>query len=95
MCMTRGLLVTCVYRKLFVLRASDDLSGAMTLMSTDVERIGTGLQEIHDVWASLIGTAVGCAVLALFGEQHYLESLMPSTYPQSQLVSVLSYLWPW
>lgn len=64
--MTRGVLVLAIYRKILVLgEASEELLGAMTLMSTDVERIAAGLQEVHDIWASLLGTVVGCTILGV------------------------------
>jgi ATP-binding cassette subfamily C (CFTR/MRP) protein 1 len=67
--MTRGFLVMTIYDKTLKLDASsEELPGAMTLMSTDVEQITAGLQELHDVWASLLGTIVGCTILGTMGK---------------------------
>lgn len=52
--MLRGALVTVVHSKTMELDAVADKSGTLTLMSTDVERIGTGLAFVHEMWASLI-----------------------------------------
>lgn len=53
--MIRGSLVPLVYRhtmRLDVGIARD--SAALTLMSVDIERISSGLQHVHEVWASPI-----------------------------------------
>ena len=52
--MIRGGLVTLVFGKTMELDAVADKSATLTLMSTDVERIGTGLALVHELWASLI-----------------------------------------
>ncbi|KAF5649387.1 canalicular multispecific organic anion transporter 1 [Fusarium sp. NRRL 52700] len=51
--MVRASLVSLIYDrtlKLDLVEAKD--SAALTLMSTDVERIGQGLQFIHEIWAT-------------------------------------------
>ncbi len=74
MFMTRGALAGAVYKKTTEakLSAADD-SAAITLMSTDVERIRTGLLNMHEFWAntievvlasSLLGIQLGAAVVA-------------------------------
>jgi hypothetical protein len=35
----------------------------LTLMSTDVERIGQGVQFIHELWASLVEMGIGIYLL--------------------------------
>lgn len=40
-----------------------DNSAAVTLMSIDVERIQEGLQEFHEVWASIVQTCIATYIL--------------------------------
>lgn len=40
-----------------------DDSAAMTLMSTDVERITIGLNMMHETWAGVIEVAIGIYLL--------------------------------
>jgi ATP-binding cassette, subfamily C (CFTR/MRP), member 1 len=58
--MIRGSLVSVIYSKTLE-KATGNLndSAAITLMSTDVERIDNSLQNIHEVWAAPIETAIG------------------------------------
>lgn len=60
----RGCLVSAVYHKTTQapVSASDD-SAAVTLMSSDIERIRTGLMSLHEFWASPIQAAVACWLL--------------------------------
>ncbi|KAI0105969.1 putative ABC multidrug transporter [Daldinia grandis] len=53
--MTRSILVTETFIKATEARigTSDD-SAALTLMSTDIERINMGFKPLHDMWASFI-----------------------------------------
>ncbi|CAG7924068.1 unnamed protein product [Penicillium olsonii] len=63
--MVRGSLVTLIFEK--TLRMSTSAvadSGAITLMSTDIERISGCLREIHEVYCSLIEIAVALWLLA-------------------------------
>ncbi|KAK2605549.1 hypothetical protein N8I77_008378 [Diaporthe amygdali] len=62
--MVRGCLVSAVYHKTTQapVSASDD-SAAVTLMSSDIERIRTGLMSLHEFWASPIQAAVACWLL--------------------------------
>ncbi|KAM5346374.1 hypothetical protein ACJ41O_009379 [Fusarium nematophilum] len=62
--MVRGCLAAAVYRKTteMKLTGADD-SAALTLMSTDVERILLGAQDAHELWASTIEVAIGCWLL--------------------------------
>jgi ATP-binding cassette, subfamily C (CFTR/MRP), member 1 len=53
--MTRGALVSAIYRKTFVIGINSlDNSAAVSLMSTDTERIMVGLIFLHEVWANLV-----------------------------------------
>lgn len=63
--MLRGVLVTSIYRKTMSasLSAASDAS-AVTLMSTDVERIVLGMAKIHDAWSTLV--QVACAMYILY-----------------------------
>lgn len=38
-------------------------SAAVTLMSTDIEGVASGLQKIHDIWASVIELGLGVYLL--------------------------------
>ncbi|KAI9848831.1 MAG: hypothetical protein M1837_006347 [Sclerophora amabilis] len=53
--MVRGGLVSIIYRRTLDLSttALDD-SASVTLMSADVERIGTGMRYMHEAWASVV-----------------------------------------
>ncbi|KAI1626473.1 hypothetical protein EDD37DRAFT_648899 [Exophiala viscosa] len=60
----RGSLVSLIYYKtLTVSIPTAQDSSAITLMSTDVERSGTGLRYIHEIWASPID--IGLAIYLL------------------------------
>lgn len=64
--MIRGILTAAVFRKTIHIQitASDD-KAAVTLMSTDVDRIVTGLREIHELWANLIQIAIATYLLEI------------------------------
>ncbi|KJR86312.1 ABC transporter [Sporothrix schenckii 1099-18] len=64
MFMVRGALAGAVYRKTTEQRldAADD-AAALTLMSTDVERIRTGLLTINEYWANIIQVALASWLL--------------------------------
>lgn len=57
--MTRAILVTEIYNKAtrVPFGAGDD-SAAVTLMSTDIERIIFGMRSLHDVWACVLQVAI-------------------------------------
>lgn len=62
--MVRGVLVSAIYKKTTVVRASTAGDAeAITLMSTDVERIMQGLHNMHEFWANIIEAALGCWLL--------------------------------
>ncbi|KAM5360718.1 hypothetical protein ACJA88_014729 [Fusarium oxysporum] len=62
--MVRGILVLAVYEKTTELRMpADGDSGALTLMSTDVERITRGVLDLHEYWANTIQIALSCWLL--------------------------------
>ncbi|OBT65097.1 hypothetical protein VE03_05221 [Pseudogymnoascus sp. 23342-1-I1] len=53
--MARSILVTEIFVKATEARiGTGDDSAALTLMSTDIERINMGFRALHDIWASLI-----------------------------------------
>ncbi|GJC90927.1 ABC transporter FUM19 [Colletotrichum liriopes] len=61
---TRACLCAIVYRKttdLNLAQAND--ASSLTLMSTDVEHIGTGLLQMHQIWGGLVEVALGCWLL--------------------------------
>ena len=62
--MVRGILVLAVYEKTLELRMpTDGDSGALTLMSTDIERISRGILDLHEYWANTIQIALSCWLL--------------------------------
>lgn len=62
--MTRGCLVSAVYEKTTEMQilAGDD-AAAITLMSTDIERIASGMESMHDMWANVLEAGLGCWLL--------------------------------
>ncbi|KAH8589323.1 P-loop containing nucleoside triphosphate hydrolase protein [Bisporella sp. PMI_857] len=53
--MLRGTLVTAIYQKTTEISITAlDNSAAVTLMSTDVERIVVGFKQVHEFWANFI-----------------------------------------
>jgi ABC-type multidrug transport system fused ATPase/permease subunit len=62
--MTRSVLVTEIYLQATKARigVSDD-SAALTLMSTDMERIKYGMRSLHEVWASILQAALAAWML--------------------------------
>jgi hypothetical protein len=73
--MFRGTLVTAIFTKTteISITALGDLA-AVTLMSTDVERIVKGLREVHEMWANVIQVILATWLL---GEQLGLACLAP------------------
>lgn len=65
--MARGALASAIYEKTTISPDSADVGGgglaALTLMSTDVERIILGFITIHEVWANPVEVALGCWML--------------------------------
>lgn len=62
--MVRGALVTAIYRKTTEISITAlDNSAAITLMSTDVERVEFGLRMIHEFWASVLQIGLGTYIL--------------------------------
>jgi hypothetical protein len=63
--MIRGCLVTIIYRKTTSISTLElDDAAAVSLMSTDVERIVTGLALMHDIWKTLL--QIGIALFLLY-----------------------------
>lgn len=57
--MARSILVTEIFIKATEARiGTADDSAALTLMSTDIERINMGFRALHDIWASIIQVAL-------------------------------------
>lgn len=57
--MARSILVTETFIRATKARiGTGDDSAALTLMSTDMERINLGLRSLHDIWASTIQVAL-------------------------------------
>lgn len=62
--MARGCLVSAVYDKTTEsqILAGDD-AAAITLMSTDIERVMGGMEYMHDMWANVLEVGLGCWLL--------------------------------
>ncbi|KAJ9161045.1 p-loop containing nucleoside triphosphate hydrolase protein [Coniochaeta hoffmannii] len=60
--MLRAFLVTSIYQSSAETQSIDG-KAAVTLMSTDVDRIYTGMRNMHEVWANLIQIALACWLL--------------------------------
>jgi len=60
----RGGLVGFIYQQTLQMRTADlgDIT-AVALMGTDVERITAGLQQLHEMWASLLEIGIACWLL--------------------------------
>lgn len=64
--MARGGLISMLYSKATDLSiTSVDPSSSMILMSADIERITTGWQTIHELWANMIEVALAIYLLYL------------------------------
>ncbi|RSL98853.1 hypothetical protein CEP52_010121 [Fusarium oligoseptatum] len=62
--MIRGCLCAVVYRKTTEMKlTSADDSAALTLMSTDIDRVLHGAESAHELWANTIEVSVGCWLL--------------------------------
>ncbi|KAG9504746.1 hypothetical protein J7337_004722 [Fusarium musae] len=62
--MTRSILVTEIFSRATQARiGADDHNAALTLMSTDIERIRLGLRMLHNVWAGVIQAALAAWML--------------------------------
>ncbi|KAH8693924.1 ABC transporter [Talaromyces proteolyticus] len=60
----RGVLITMIYEKATTMPSyKDDGNAAMTVMSTDIERIAAGFRYIHDTWGSLVEMALSLWLL--------------------------------
>ncbi|PYI24792.1 P-loop containing nucleoside triphosphate hydrolase protein [Aspergillus violaceofuscus CBS 115571] len=71
----RGALLATVYSQTLELGAADQgCTSALTLLGTDVERIATGLRDVHEIWASPID--IGLAVW-LLGRQLAVSCIVP------------------
>lgn len=62
--MIRGALVSIVYSKTLLIQdGAFDNAAALTLMSTDVDRIASSLQNIHEIWANVIELGIAIYLL--------------------------------
>jgi ATP-binding cassette subfamily C (CFTR/MRP) protein 1 len=65
--MMRGGLISMIYNKASAIPLTDvDTASSLTLMSADIERIVTGMQTGHEIWANTI--EVGLAIYLLQGQ---------------------------
>lgn len=64
--MIRGVIAAKVFSKVNERSITNvDDSSALTLMSSDVERIMFGLNIIHETWANIVEAAIGIYLLEL------------------------------
>lgn len=62
--MLRGFLVSAIYDRTFTIDvAATQDTGAVTLMSADIERIANGMKSIHELWANIVEVAIGVYLL--------------------------------
>jgi ATP-binding cassette subfamily C (CFTR/MRP) protein 1 len=62
--MLRGALVGAIYNRALLLPDGlHDDSAAVTLMSTDIDRIAIAMQSVHEIWARIIEVGVGLWLL--------------------------------
>ncbi|KFY97582.1 hypothetical protein V500_01998 [Pseudogymnoascus sp. VKM F-4518 (FW-2643)] len=62
--MIRGALVSIVYSKTLIIQdGAIDNAAALTLMSTDVDRIAGSLQTVHEIWANVIELSIAIYLL--------------------------------
>ena len=62
--MVRGALITSIYAKAVKLPSTAlDEVAAVTLMSTDVQRICDALEQLHEVWAGILEIGIGIWLL--------------------------------
>ena len=62
--MVRSCLVSAIYTKVTELPITNrEKSAAVTLMSTDVQRIMNGLSRVHELWASAIELVIASVLL--------------------------------
>ncbi|KAF2175191.1 P-loop containing nucleoside triphosphate hydrolase protein [Zopfia rhizophila CBS 207.26] len=62
--MVRGCLTTAIYKKTTEAKSAPSSdAAAVTLMSTDVERIVRGFYNLHELWASTVEVVLGCWLL--------------------------------
>lgn len=63
--MFRGALVGLIYNRTLVLQDGlYDESAAVTLMSTDIDRIALSMELLHETWPHLLEVIVGVTLLA-------------------------------
>jgi hypothetical protein len=62
--MSRSILVTEIFLRTTQARlGSSDENAAVTLMSTDMERIDIGFRSLHEIWASIVQAALASWLL--------------------------------
>ncbi|CAG8000629.1 unnamed protein product [Penicillium salamii] len=88
--MVRGSLVTLIFEK--TLRMSTSVvadSGAITLMSTDIERISSCLREIHEVYSVCLIAGVPLAVSCGEAQGVWLEAVEERVAVTSRVLGVM------
>jgi len=60
----RGAMVSLIYTRTLKLQAGIyDESAALTLMSTDIDRLTTSLSSLNEIWAMVIEMVIGIWLL--------------------------------
>ena len=63
--LVRGMLVGAIFSKLLrIPYSSSDRSAAITLMSTDIEGIASGIPLLHEIWVTVIELGLGIYLLS-------------------------------
>jgi hypothetical protein len=64
--MLRGALIGIIFNKTLLLRDGVfDESAAVTLMSTDVDRIALSMQSLNEIWGRLVEVSIGVWLLSV------------------------------
>jgi ATP-binding cassette subfamily C (CFTR/MRP) protein 1 len=87
--LVRGSLVSLIYNKtLHIDITAVDQSSSVTLMSADVERVGTGMRFIHEAWGSVLDISLAVYLLqrqlgvaSVAPAVLFLSAISPSVYP--------------
>jgi len=62
--MFRSGMIALIYEKTLVLKDIVDTSGAVAMMSSDVDQISSVLEEINEVWTRVVEICIGLPLLA-------------------------------
>jgi ATP-binding cassette, subfamily C (CFTR/MRP), member 1 len=101
--LVRGSLVSTIYRKTTELSImTSNSSAAVSLMSTDIERIVNGHRNLHEVWANVISVCIAtwllqtelglvCLAPILLAAGEYLMQKLPTITSHSYLINAVCF----